>query len=194
MLYNYHQMNKEQLVAGVTTKLGAATEHFKQEIAKIRTGRAHPGMLDNVMVEAYGQKMPLKAVGSITVPEPQQLQITPFDPNNLQPISEAISNDQSLGLNPADDGRVVRIQIPPLTEETRQQMVKVLHQKLEDSLIAARNARHEALRDLEQAEKDKDIGKDERFNIEKQIDELLTKQKNQAEALAKTKEQEILTV
>jgi ribosome recycling factor len=187
-------MNKEQLVAGVKAKLDAATEHFKQEIGKIRTGRAHPGMLDNVMVEAYGQKMPLKAVGSITVPEPQQLQITPFDPNNLQAISEAISNDQSLGLNPADDGRVVRIQIPPLTEETRQQMVKVLGQKLEDSLIAARNARHETLRDLEQAEKDKDIGKDERFGLEKQIDDLLAKQKSQAESLAKTKEQEILTL
>jgi ribosome recycling factor len=187
-------MNKEQVVAAVKTKLTAATDHFKQEIGKIRTGRAHPGMLDNVTVEAYGQKMPLKAVGSITVPEPQQLQITPFDPNNLQAISEAISNDQSLGLNPADDGRVVRIQIPPLTEETRQQMVKVLHQKLEDSLITARNARHEALRDLEQAEKDKDIGKDERFGLEKQIDDLLAKQKSEAEALAKAKEQEILTI
>jgi ribosome recycling factor len=187
-------MNKEQLVAEVKAKLGAATEHFKQEIGKIRTGRAHPGMLDNVTVEAYGQKMPLKAVGSITVPEPQQLQITPFDPNNLQAISEAISNDQSLGLNPSDDGRVVRIQIPPLTEETRQQMAKVLHQKLEDSLIAARNARHEALRELEQAEKDKDLGKDERFGVEKQIDDLLAKQKIEAESLARTKEQEILTV
>jgi ribosome recycling factor len=187
-------MNRDQLISEIKTKLTAAIDHFKQEIAKIRTGRAHPGMLDNVMVETYGQKMPLKAVGSITVPEPQQLQITPFDPNNLKAISEAISNDQSLGLNPADDGRVVRIQIPPLTEETRQQMVKILHQKLEDAMIAARNARHEALRKAEQAEKDKQIGKDERFAIEKQLDDLLNHQKNEAEALAKTKEQEILTV
>lgn len=187
-------MDKEQLIAETRTKLTAATEHFKQEIGKIRTGRAHPGMLDSVVVETYGQKMPLKAVGSITVPEPQQLQITPFDPNNLKAISEAISNDQSLGLNPADDGRVVRIQIPPLTEETRQQMVKILHQKLEESLIAARNARHEALRRADQAEKDKQIGKDEKFLIEKQLDDLLARQKNDAEALAKTKEQEILTV
>lgn len=187
-------MNKDQLVAETKSKLSAATEHFKQEIGKIRTGRAHPGMLDSVMVEAYGQKMPLKAVGSITVPEPQQLQITPFDPANLQAISDAISNDQSLGLNPADDGRVVRITIPPLTEESRQAMVKVLHQKLEDCMIAGRNARHEALREAEQAEKDKDIGKDERFSIEKQIDELLAAQKNEAESLAKAKEEEILTV
>jgi ribosome recycling factor len=187
-------VNKDQLVSEVKTKLGAATEHFKQEIAKIRTGRAHPGMLDNVMVEAYGQKMPLKAVGSITVPEPQLLQITPFDPNNLKAVADAISDDQSLGLNPADDGRVVRIQIPPLTEETRQQMVKILHQKLEDCLIAARNARHEAMRKAEQAEKDKQISKDERFGLEKQVDELLSDQKSDAENLTKTKEQEILTV
>lgn len=184
-------MDTNQLVQQTKAKLDAATEHFKQEIGKIRTGRAHPGMLDSVMVEAYGQKMPLKAVASITVPEAQLLQITPFDPGNLQAISDAISADQSLGLNPADDGRVVRIQIPPLTEETRQSMVKILHQKLEESLIAARNARHDALR---QAEKDKQVGKDERFHLEKQIDELLAAQKTAAENMAKTKEQEILTV
>jgi ribosome recycling factor len=187
-------MSPNQLLSEVNSKLDAATEHLKQEMAKIRTGRAHPGMLDGVMVEAYGQQMPLKAVASITAPEAQLLQITPFDPNNLQAISEAISKDESLGLNPADDGRVVRIQIPPLTEETRQQMVKILHQKLEDSLIAARNARHEALRQAEQAERDKDIGKDERFHLEKQLDELVAKQKAEAENLTKAKEQEILTV
>ncbi|MGH7156745.1 MAG: ribosome recycling factor [Candidatus Saccharimonadales bacterium] len=187
-------MNREQLLQEVRGKLSAATEHFKQEIGKIRTGRAHPAMLDGVMVEVYGQAMPLKAVASIAAPEAQLLQITPFDPNNLQAISEAISNDQSLGLNPADDGRVVRIQIPPLTEETRQQMVKILHQKLEDSMITARNARHEAMRQAEQAEKDKQMGKDERFHLEKQVDELMAKQKAEAEDLTKAKEQEILTI
>jgi ribosome recycling factor len=187
-------MDKNTLISDTKSKLDASTEHFRQEIGKIRTGRAHPGMLDNVMVEAYGQAMPLKAVASITTPEPQLLQVTPFDASNLQAISDAISKDESLGLNPADDGRVVRIQIPPLTEETRQQMVKVLNQKLEDCMIAGRNARHDAMRAADQAEKDKDIGKDERFSLEKQIDELLAKQKADAESLAKTKEQEILTV
>lgn len=187
-------MDKNKLIQDTKTKLDAATEHFKQEIGKIRTGRAHPSMLESVMVDAYGQAMPLKAVASITTPEPQLLQVTPFDPSNLQAISDAISKDESLGLNPADDGRVVRVQIPPLTEETRQQMVKVLHQKLEDCMIAGRNARHEAMRLAEQAEKDKDIGKDERFSLEKQIDDLLAKQKADAENLEKAKEQEILTV
>lgn len=187
-------MNPSQSLDGVKSKLNAATEHFRQEIGKIRTGRAHPGMLDSVMVEAYGQAMPLKALASITAPEAQLLQITPFDPANLQAISDAISNDQSLGLNPADDGRVVRIQIPPLTAETRAAMVKVLNQKVEDAMISARGTRHEALRRAEQAEKDKEIGKDDRARFEKQVDELLAKQKADVEALAKAKEQEITTL
>ena len=184
-------MDTNQLTQEVRTKLTAAAEHFRGELAKIRTGRAHPGMLDGVIVEAYGQQMPLKAVANISAPEAQLLQITPFDSNNLKAISDAIRDNQSLGLNPADDGRVVRIQIPPLTEETRQQMVKVVHQKLEDTMIAARNARHDAMR---KADEDKSIGKDDRFRLEKQIDDQLAAQKSEAESLAKTKEQEILTV
>lgn len=184
-------MDASQLTQEVKTKLAAATEHFRGELAKIRTGRAHPGMLDGITVEAYGQPMPLKAVASIAAPEAQLLQITPFDANNLQAISDAIRDNQALGLNPADDGRVVRIQIPPLNEETRQQMVKIVHQKLEDAAIAARNARHDALR---KADDNKDMSKDERFRLEKQIDELLAGQKTQADGLAKAKETEILTV
>jgi ribosome recycling factor len=187
-------MNPSQLLAEVKTKLAAAGEHFKQEAAKIRTGRAHPGMLDGISVEVYGQAMPLKAVASIAAPEAQLLQVTPFDPANLQAISDAIRNNQSLGLNPADDGRVVRIQIPPLTEETRQQMVKVLHQKVEESMISARGARHEALRKAEAAEKAKELGRDELNRLEKQIDELVASQKTEIDILAKTKEQEILKI
>src|SRR4051812_47133552 len=111
-------MNPSQTLGEVKTKLAAATGHLKEELKKIRTGRAHPGMLDGISVEVYGQQMPLKAVAGILAPEAQLLQITPFDPNNLNPITEAIRSS-SLGLNPADDGRVIRIQIPPLTEETR---------------------------------------------------------------------------
>lgn len=187
-------MSPNQIKDEFKLKLTAATNHLKQEISKIRTGRAHPGMLDAVVVEVYGQQMPLKAVGNISAPEAQLLQITPFDPNNLQAISEAIRSDQSLGLNPADDGRVVRVQIPPLTTETRQQMVKIIGQKLEDGLIAARNARHEAFHKIEAAEKAKDIGKDERSRLEKEVDEALAAHKADSEKLAKDKEQEIMTI
>jgi ribosome recycling factor len=187
-------MNPSQVAAEVKTKLAQATDHLKQELGKIRTGRAHPSMLEGISVEVYGQSMPLKAVAGITAPEAQLLQVSPFDPSNLQAISDAIRNDQSLGFNPADDGRVVRIQIPPLTQETRQQMVKILGQKVEETLVTARQVRHEALRKGDQAEKDKLIGKDEKARFEKQIDDLLAAQKQEVESLAKTKEQEILTV
>ena len=187
-------MNPSQVVEETKHKLDSATAHFQEEIKKLRTGRAHPGMLDGVIVEAYGQQMPLKAVAGVTAPEAQLLQITPFDPNNLQAIASAIRDDQSLGLTPTDDGRVVRISIPPLTTETRQQMAKVLHQKVEDAMIAARNARHEALRLFDQAEKDKDISRDERQRYEKQIDELLNKHKTEIDSLAANKEKDILSV
>jgi ribosome recycling factor len=151
-------------------------------------------MLDNVMVEAYGQSMPLKGVASITAPEAQLLQISPFDPNNLQPIADAIRNDQSLGLTPTDDGRVVRVTLPPMTTENRQDMVKIVHQKAEEGLISARNARHEGLHKVEQAEKSRQNSRDDLDRFKKQLDELLAKQKSEVEALAKSKEQEILTV
>ncbi|MGA3150005.1 MAG: ribosome-recycling factor [Candidatus Saccharimonadales bacterium] len=187
-------MNPGQVLTETKTKLTIATEHFKQDIGKIRTGRAHSGMLDGVMVEVYGQPMMLKAVASISVPEPQLLQISPFDPNNLKAIADAIRDNQALGLTPTDDGRVVRISVPPLTAETRQQMAKILSQKVEDCMIGVRNIRHEAIRRAEQAERDKQISKDERFNFEKQIDEMLAKQKTEIDVLAKTKESEILSL
>src|SRR3989344_8577683 len=113
-------MNTNQAIEQVKIKLGTATEHFKQEMGRIRTGRAHPSMLDGLTVEAYGQQMPLKALASVIAPEAQLLQITPFDTDNLLAISNAIRDNQSLGLNPTDDGRVVRINLPPLTREDRQ--------------------------------------------------------------------------
>jgi ribosome recycling factor len=187
-------MNPNQVVSETKTKLDHALEHFKQELKKLRTGRAHPGMLDNVKVEVYGQEMPLKAAANITAPEATLLQITPFDPNNLQPISNAIRDDQSLGLSPTDDGRVVRINIPPLTTEIRASMVKIIGQKVEECMITSRQVRHEAIKLAEQAEKDKDIGKDERFHLEKQIDDLLAKQKTEVDQLAAAKEKELMTI
>jgi ribosome recycling factor len=187
-------MNPNQVISEAKTKLDHALEHFKEELKKLRTGRAHPGMLDNITVEAYGQKMPLKSVGSIATPEPQLLQVTPFDPSNLQAIANAIRDDQSLGLTPTDDGRVVRISIPPLTTETRAAMVKLIGQKVEECMISSRQARHDAIKRAEQAEKSKEIGKDERFHLEKQIDDLLAKQKNEVDALAAAKEKELMTI
>ncbi|PJE65144.1 ribosome-recycling factor, partial [Candidatus Saccharibacteria bacterium CG10_big_fil_rev_8_21_14_0_10_47_8] len=98
-------MDIDQNLKEAKAKLGDTTEHFKEELKKIRTGRAHPGMLDNIRVEVYGQEMPLKGAATITAPEATLLQITPFDPSNLKAISDAIRGNEALGLNPADDGR-----------------------------------------------------------------------------------------
>lgn len=187
-------MNPSQVVSETKNKLDHALAHFQEELKKLRTGRAHPNMLDNIMVDAYGQKMPLKAVGSIATPEATLLQITPFDPNNLQAIANAIRDDQSLRLTPVDDGRVIRITIPPLTTETRASMVKIIGQKAEECMITSRQARHDAIKRAEQAEKDKEIGKDERFHLEKQIDDLLAKQKTEVDQLAAAKEKELMTI
>ncbi len=187
-------MDTGKLLEEAKHRLGLVTEYYKTELTKIRTGRAHPDMLEGVSVEAYGQAMPLKSVAGITAPEPQLLQITPFDPNNLKAISDAIRSNQNLALTPTDDGRVVRISIPPLTEETRRSMVKILNQKEEDSFISARQIRHDIIRKAEQAEKDKSISKDDLSRLEKQIDELMAKQKIEIGALSQSKDHEIMTI
>ncbi len=187
-------MNSNQELEQVKNKLNQVKEHFEQELKKLRTGRAHPSMLDNVKVEVYGQEMPLKGAANITAPEAQLLQITPFDPSNLQAISKAISDDVSLGLSPTDDGRVVRINIPPLTTETRASMVKVINQKVEECMVASRQIRHDALKTGDQAEKDKEISKDDRSRFEKQVDDLLAAQKSVVDSLAATKEKELMTI
>lgn len=187
-------MNPNQVIDQAKAKMQAATEHFQEELKKLRTGRANASMLDGVMVMAYGTPMPLIQVGSISVPEPQLLQIAPFDPNNLQAIAAAIRDNQSLDLNPMDDGRVVRVPIPPLTEERRRDIVKLLGGKVENTMVSLRNVRHDALRSIDQAKKDKSISEDDAIRLEKQIDELMAKQKAEIDTLAKAKEQEIMTV
>ena len=187
-------METNTIFTQFTQKINTGISHFQEDLKKLRTGRAHPAMLDGVTVEAYGAQMPLLQLGSISTPEPQLLQITPFDPGNLQAIAAAIRDNQSLGLNPVDDGRVIRIQIPPLTEERRGEFVKILGVKAEDCMVRMRNARHEALKEAEAAKKDKKISENDYERLQKQIDELMAKEKEEVDKLAKTKETEILTV
>jgi ribosome recycling factor len=151
-------------------------------------------MVESVMAEAYGTPMPLIQLATITTPEPQLIQISPFDPTNIEAISAAIRNNESLGLNPNDDGRVVRIQIPPLTEERRLQIVKQLGEKQEDAFISMRKARHAAFDTIGKAKKDKTIGEDDAKRLENEADEKVNACKSAIESLSKAKEQEILKV
>ncbi len=175
-------------------RMEQAITHFQEELKKIRTGRAHPNMLDGIMVEAYGAKMPLNQVANITVPEPQLLQVNPFDQANVQAVSEAIRNEQSLGFNPSDDGRIVRVPIPQLTEERRHQIVKQLGDKVEDCRIVIRNVRHDALKDAKAKKESKELSDDDVKRVNKTLDELVADFQKKIEDITRTKEKEILTV
>lgn len=175
-------------------KFDGALEHFQEELKKVRTGRAHPDMLDGILVEAYGAKVPLNQVGNIVVPEPQLLQVNAFDPSNIKAISEAIRNDQSLGFNPTDDGRVVRVPIPALTEERRRQIVKQMGEKVEEARIAMRNVRQDAFKQAKIKKDAKELSEDDVKRIEKEIDRIMGEKQSELDSLAKSKEQEILKI
>ena len=175
-------------------KMNQAFTHFEDDLKKIRTGRAHPGMLDSVLVEVYGAKMPLNQAANILAPEPQLLQVTPFDPANLKAIAAAIRDDQTLGFNPSDDGRVIRIPVPPLTTERRQQIAKQLGQRVEDCRVALRNVRHDALKAAKKAKDDKIIAENEAQRVERVVDDLMKDMQAKLEAASKIKETEIMTM
>lgn len=187
-------MDPNQAVKDAETKFSGAIDHFENELKKLRTGRASAAMLDDVKVEAYGQAMPLIQVATVSAPEAQLLQITPFDPNNLQAIAAAIRNNQSLGLNPVDDGRVIRVPVPPLTEERRRELAKQVGTKQEDCMVSLRNIRHDALGVVDRAKKDKQLGEDDAKRLEKQVDDAMSAARGRAEGIAKAKEQEILSL
>jgi ribosome recycling factor len=187
-------MNPNQIIEEAKRRFQSAFTHYEEDLKKIRTGRAHPTMLDGVMVTAYGTQMPLNQVANVTAPEAQLLQVSPFDPANIQSIASAIRDNPTLGLNPSDDGRVVRVPIPALNEERRREYVKVLGGKVEDCMIAIRGVRREAIDTIERAKKDKTIGEDEAKRLEKQVDEALNATKAKVDASAKTKESEIMTI
>jgi ribosome recycling factor len=182
------------LFSQATQKFNASVDRLKDNLKSLRTGRASASILDGITVEAYGSEMPLIQLASVSAPEAQLLQVTPFDANNIEAISSTIRNNQTLGLNPSDDGRIIRIPIPPLTEERRRELAKQVGQKQEECMIALRGSRHEALNTLNQAKKDKDIGEDEASRLQKQIDEAMNKAKAEVESIAKAKEQEIMTI
>lgn len=175
-------------------KMQAALDHFEGELRKVQTGRAQPSMLDGIKVEVYGTLMPLNQAANVTAPEPQLLQVTPFDPSNLNAISTAIRNDQSLGLNPSDDGRLVRVPVPPLTEERRKQLVKQTSEKVEEARIGLRQARQDALQDAKRQKDAKTLTEDDVKAVEKAIDSLVADYQAKIDATFKAKEQDILKV
>ena len=172
-------------------KMEGVIERFKEEMKKVRTGRAHPDMISGVKVEVYGQYMPLNQVANVTAADATLLVITPFDPSNIQAITSAIRADQTLGLNPADDGRVVRVPIPALTEERRKEIVKNVSEKVENAKVAIRNAREDARKTIKIAS---EMSEDMKKRAEKEIDELTKEFNDKIDAEFKTKSEEIMKI
>ena len=172
-------------------KMEGALERFRDEMKKVRTGRAHPDMLAGIKVEAYGQYMPLNQVANVTVADATLLVVTPFDPTNIQAIATAIRADQALGLNPSDDGRVVRVPIPALTEERRKEIVKTASNKVEEAKVAIRNVREDARKAVKIAT---EMSEDVKKRAEKEIDELTKEFNDKVDAEFKKKSDEIMKI
>lgn len=170
-------------------KMEGIIQRFKDEMKKVRTGRAHPDMLSGIKVEVYGQFMPLNQAANITAADATLLVVTPFDPSNIQAIAAAIRADQALGLNPADDGRVIRVPIPPLTEERRKEIVKTASSKVEEAKVAIRNIREDARKAIKNAT---ELSEDIKKRAEKEIDDLTKEFSDKIEAEFKAKSEEIM--
>jgi ribosome recycling factor len=170
-----------------------AIESFKSELSKLRTGRAHPSLLEHIKVDYYGNLTPLNQVASITVSDPQTLSVTPWDKSMIAPIEKAIINSD-LGLNPATAGTVIRVPLPPLTEERRKELVKVVKGEAENARVAVRNIRRDANNDIKDLLKAKEIGEDEKHRAEDAIQKLTNSHIAQIDKILADKEKELLEI
>lgn len=174
-------------------RMDKAVEDFRREMAAVRTGRASVHMLDTVQVEYYGSMMPLNQIAQVHAPEPQLITVTPFDPTALAGIEKSIRNAQ-LGLNPMNDGKLIRVPVPPLTEERRKEMVKHLHKILEEHRTAVRNIRRDGNDLIKKAMKDKKITEDEERRALEEMQKLTDDEIKKMEELSKGKEKEVMQV
>jgi ribosome recycling factor len=174
-------------------KMLRAVDHARGELAAIRTGRAAPALVEKLRVEYYGSEVLLQTLAGIQVPEAKMLVIAPYDKGSLKAIEKAIQNSD-LGVNPNNDGVVIRLTFPPLTEERRRAMVKVAHNKAEEGRVAVRNLRRSARKDLEAFEKDGDISSDELDRAEKELEALTHEHVAEIDRVLRYKEDELLAV
>ena len=174
-------------------KMEGAIEHLKEDLAVVRTGMANAGMLNNVSVDYYGSPTPLKSLANISVPEPRTLLITPFDPKSIAEIEKGI-NIANIGINPANDGKVIRLAIPQLTEERRKELTKVVKNYGEDAKVAVRNLRRDANDKVKKLEKAGDYTEDDVKDTLKEIQELTDKSIKEIDEIVEAKEKEIMEV
>jgi ribosome recycling factor len=180
----------DELLAELNSRMQKATDGLARELATIRAGRATPALLDNIMVEYQGTSIPLYQLATISIPEANLIIIQPWDRTSLRAIERAILT-ANVGLNPANDGNVIRVVIPPLSEERRNDLVKLVSRKAEERRIAIRNIRRDGIEQLREMEKNKEISQDELKNNAKKIDQLTELCMGRVSELGQSKEKEI---
>ncbi len=190
---NHPNYMTEPIIQELKAKGMAAIDHLHGEFSKIQTGRASAALVETLMVDSYGTKMPLKSLANITIPDAKTIAIQPWDRGQMASIEKAI-RDSSLGLNPQNNGIAIHLNLPPLTEERRKELVKVLHKYAEEAKIAIRNCRHEALDQLKALEKEKEIGEDQLEVAEKEVQKHVDGFNTQIEESAAKREKEVMTV
>jgi len=184
-------MSVEDILLDTEERMEKAIAKLKQDLTGIRTGRANPGMVDSLRVEAYGSPVPIKQIASVSTPEPQQIVIRPFDPGTIKDIEKGIIASD-LGLAPQSDGKVIRLNVPALSGEVRRKMVARTKDLTEEAKVAVRNIRRDANKAADQEEKDKTLSEDERDETKKEVQDLTKKFEEQANDLAKAKEAEVM--
>jgi ribosome recycling factor len=183
----------DDLIQDATRRMDKSVEAAQTEFATLRTGRASPALLDRIQIDYYGQKTPLKQLATIGAPESRLITVQPFDPNSLQAIERAIQ-ESDLGLTPSNDGKIIRLPIPQLTEERRKDLVKVVRQRAEDGRVAVRNVRRDLMKHLEELVRNGDVGDDEERRAEERAQKLTDEHVQKIDELLKRKEAEILEV
>lgn len=185
-------MIKESIKEG-ETRMRGAIQSLEEDLSGLRTGRASPALVERLTIEYYGVPTPLIQLATTSVPEPRQLLIRPFDGSTIKAIEKAILASE-LGLTPNNDGKVIRLNIPPLTEERRRSLVKVLHNRMEEARVALRNVRRDLIKDLREFEHEKLISEDELETAEEELQKLTDRFVVEVEEIGTRKEKEIMEV
>src|SRR4051812_23425471 len=186
-------MAVDDLIADATRRMDKAIENTRTEFHSVRTGRASAALLDRITIDYYGQKTPLKQLATINVPEPRMLTVQPFDPSSVKTIEKAIQ-ESDLGLTPSNDGKMIRLPIPQLTEERRKDLVKQVRAMAEEGKVAIRNVRRDTMRHLEELVRNGDVGDDEERRAEERVQKLTDDHTHKIDDLLKHKEAEIMEV
>jgi ribosome recycling factor len=183
----------EEFLTDAKRRMDTSIDHTRQEFNGIRTGRASVGLLDRITIDYYGTPTPLKNMATINAPEPRMLTVQPFDPTQIRPIEKAIQ-ESDLGLTPSNDGKLIRLPIPQLTEERRKELVKVVRGMAEDGKVAVRNVRRDAIHHLKELVDKGEAGSDEEHRAEERVQKLTDDHVHEIDELLKRKEAEIMEV